>query len=51
MLKPRFIEPCKVLKCIDPQALTLDLPPSLAKLHDAFHISLCTIIIMVDMYK
>ena len=39
-LKPRFIGPSKVLKHIGPQAYKLDLPLSLAKLHDVFDVSL-----------
>ena len=39
-LSPRFIGPYEVLEIIEPMVYQLALPPELAKLHDAFHVSM-----------
>jgi hypothetical protein len=38
-LTPRYIRPLPILKKCGPVAYKLDLPPSLAGVHDIFHVS------------
>lgn len=39
-LLPKFVGPFKITQVINPVAFRLELPPSMAKLHDVFHSSL-----------
>ena len=39
-LSPRFVGPFEILKCIGKVAYTLALPPTLARVHNLFHVSM-----------
>ena len=39
-LSPRFVGPFEILKCIGKVAYKLDLPPTLAGVHNVFHVSM-----------
>ena len=39
-LAPRFVGPFEILERIGPVAYRLALPPSLARIHDVFHVSI-----------
>ena len=39
-LSPRFVSPFEILKCIGKVAYKLALPPTLAGVHNVFHVSM-----------